>query len=95
MAATEKAVLVRITGIVQGVGYRYWTESEARARGLDGWVRNRRDGSVEALIAGDEATIDEMLAAFRVGPPASVVEKVTSEAAELPTERGFRTLRTE
>lgn len=90
-----KAVLVRITGIVQGVGYRYWTESEATARGLDGWVRNRRDGSVEALIAGDGAAVDGMLAAFRVGPPASVVETVTSEAAEVPAERGFRTLRTE
>lgn len=87
------AVHVRITGIVQGVGYRYWTEQAARARGLSGWVRNRRDGSVEAVIAGPDEAIDEMLKAFRVGPPASEVEDVIVELAEIPDD-GFRMLPT-
>jgi acylphosphatase len=88
------AVHVRVTGIVQGVGYRYWTEQAARARGLSGWVRNRRDGSVEAVIAGPDDAVDEMLKAFRAGPPSSEVEDVIVEPAETP-EAGFRTLPTE
>ncbi len=62
--ALTRALQVRVTGIVQGVGYRAWAEQAARARRLSGWVRNCRDGSVEAVIAGDDAAIDEMLAAF-------------------------------
>lgn len=89
-----RAVHVRITGIVQGVGYRYWTEQAARARGLSGWVRNRRDGSVEAVIAGDDAAVEQMLLAFRVGPPSSEVDEVIVGPAEMP-EPGFRTLATE
>lgn len=88
-----KAVHVRITGIVQGVGYRAWTEREASARGLSGWVRNRRDRSVEAVIAGADEAVDEMLRAFRVGPPSSEVEDVIAEPAEIP-EVGFRMLPT-
>jgi acylphosphatase len=89
----SRAVHVRITGIVQGVGYRYWTEQAARAHGLSGWVRNRRDGSVEAVIAGPDEAVDEMLKAFRVGPPASEVEDVIVEPAEMPDD-GFRMLPT-
>ncbi len=89
-----EAVAVRITGTVQGVGYRYWTAETARRLGLDGWVRNRRDGSVEALVAGDGAAVAEMLAAFRHGPPQSRVSGVTTAAAEAPAEAGFRTLPT-
>jgi acylphosphatase len=88
-----RTVHVRVTGVVQGVGYRAWTEQTARARGLDGWVRNRRDGSVETVIAGDEAAVEEMLKAFRVGPPNSEVEDVTVNDAEMP-EAGFRVLST-
>jgi acylphosphatase len=89
----SRAVHVRVTGIVQGVGYRAWTEHAARARGLDGWVRNRRDGSVEAVIAGDDAAVEDMLRAFRIGPPSGEVEDVITEAAEMP-EAGFRVLST-
>lgn len=89
-----KAVHVRITGVVQGVGYRYWTEQAAQARGLSGWVRNRRDGSVEAVIAGPDGAVDEMLKAFRMGPPSSEVEDVVVGPAEMPAV-GFRTLPTE
>ena len=88
-----RALHVRVTGVVQGVGYRAWTEQAARARGLNGWVRNRRDGSVEAVIAGDDAAVDEMLAAFRVGPPGSEVDEVITKAAGTP-ETGFRVLPT-
>ena len=90
----SKALLVRITGLVQGVGYRAWAEAAARSRGLSGWVRNRRDGSVEALIAGPPDKVDEMLAYFWQGPPASRVERVESEPAEHPMQLGFRTLPT-
>lgn len=88
-----KSVHVRITGVVQGVGYRAWTEHAARSRGLDGWVRNRRDGSVEAVIAGDEASVEDMLRALRAGPPSSEVDEVIAEAAEMPG-AGFRVLST-
>jgi acylphosphatase len=89
-----KAVAVRITGTVQGVGFRAWMEQAARARGLSGWVRNRRDGSVEALIAGADDKVDEMLGYLWVGPDASRVARVIAEAAAEPMQLGFRTLPT-
>jgi acylphosphatase len=58
---------------VQGVGYRAWTEREAEDRDLSGWVRNRRDGTVEALFSGSAETVVAMIAACRSGPPAAVV----------------------
>lgn len=73
-------VRLRITGRVQGVGYRAFVEAEARARSLEGWVRNRRDGSVEAVLAGEREAVEEMTAACWRGPPASRVAAV--EAAE-------------
>jgi acylphosphatase len=89
-----KSLSVRITGRVQGVGFRAWTESAARARGLGGWVRNRRDGSVEVLIAGPDDKVNEMLAYFWQGPDACRVERVTSEPAPEPMQLGFRQLPT-
>ena len=89
-----KAVAVRITGAVQGVGYRAWTEQAARQRGLSGWVRNRRDGSVEALISGPDEKVSDMLGYFWQGPPASRVERVEAEPATEPMQLGFRTLPT-
>lgn len=68
---------VSITGRVQGVGYRAFVESEAVARGLSGWVRNRRDGSVEAVFSGDAEVVDAMIEACRRGPRHAVVEAVT------------------
>ena len=52
-----RTVRVVVTGMVQGVGYRAWTEEQALALGLDGWVRNRRDGSVEAIVAGADGLV--------------------------------------
>jgi acylphosphatase len=67
---------VTITGRVQGVGYRAWVEHRARAHGLEGWVRNRRDGSVEALFAGPAEVVSEMVARCRRGPSSARVESV-------------------
>jgi acylphosphatase len=72
----KRTVRVRITGRVQGVCFRTWTESTASALGLSGWVRNRRDGAVEALFSGPADKVGEMVARCRVGPPAAVVEEV-------------------
>jgi len=64
----QRSVMVRISGAVQGVGYRAWTEDTAILNGLHGWVRNRRDGSVEAVFAGPEATVTDAIEACRRGP---------------------------
>jgi acylphosphatase len=74
---------LRIVGMVQGVGYRYALEREAAKLGITGWVRNRRDGSVEAVIQGAPETIDALAAWARHGPPGAQVTGVsTSVAAE-------------
>ncbi len=80
MSETE-TVRVGIEGRVQGVWYRAWTVERAAALGLRGWVRNRRDGSVEALLSGPPAAVAEMLRAFWQGPPAASVTTVTSRPA--------------
>ncbi|TMJ62877.1 MAG: acylphosphatase [Alphaproteobacteria bacterium] len=72
---------VTIVGRVQGVGYRAWVEHRARARGLEGWVRNRRDGRVEALFAGPAEVVSEMIASCRRGPSSARVEAVQEEGA--------------
>ena len=71
---------VTIRGLVQGVGYRAFVDHAARARKLEGWVRNRRDGSVEAVFAGPAATVAAMTAACRQGPSSARVEAVQDEA---------------
>jgi acylphosphatase len=71
---------VTIRGRVQGVGYRAFVDHEARTRKLEGWVRNRRDGSVEAVFAGPAATVAAMIAACRQGPSSARVEAVQNEA---------------
>ena len=91
---TAKRVRVVISGRVQGVWFRGWTIQEARARGLDGWVRNRRDGTVEAVFAGDAAMVDDMVAACRKGPPAARVIDVAEFPHEDPVDPGFRHLPT-
>ena len=77
----EAIARVRIEGRVQGVWFRAWTVEEARARGLRGWVRNRRDGTVEAVFAGPEPVVDEMISACHQGSPASSVSSVTRAPA--------------
>jgi len=63
-----------VRGRVQGVGYRAFVEHEALRRGLEGWVRNRRDGSVEAVFAGAQEKIDGMIEACRRGPYSARVD---------------------
>lgn len=72
----EETVHIRIHGRVQGVFYRQWTMSEARARGLSGWVRNRVDGTVEAVFKGDTEIINDMVKACKRGSPRAFVTKV-------------------
>jgi acylphosphatase len=86
------AVHVIITGRVQGVGYRAWTEHEAQRLGLSGWVRNRRDGSVEAVFAGEDGDVTGMLAALWSGPRGSRVEDVSLEDFAGETPSGFQVL---
>ena len=86
-----KTVLARIQGRVQGGWYRAWTQQEANARGLSGWVRNRADGSVEALFSGEDDRVDDMLAACRAGPPAARVTAIDVRDAEPPGDPGFHT----
>lgn len=83
-----------ISGRVQGVGFRDWLLGEAIAAGLSGWVRNRADGTVEALLAGEAAAVARVAEACRVGPPAARVEEVAEEAAAPPAAPGFRRLPT-
>jgi acylphosphatase len=71
-----RTVHLRIEGRVQGVGYRYWAADRARELGLVGWVRNRRDGTVEAVISGPDAAVERMIALFRQGPPDAAVTAV-------------------
>jgi acylphosphatase len=72
---------VAIRGRVQGVGYRAWVEHRARAHGVEGWVRNRRDGSVEALFAGPEDVVSDMITLCRRGPVSARVDAVQDEPA--------------
>ena len=65
-----------ITGRVQGVGFRFYMERKARALGIAGWVRNRRDGGVEAVIQGTSEAVEMMIAWARRGPPSAVVAAV-------------------
>lgn len=91
---------VIIRGRVQGVGYRAWVEDTALIAGLDGWVRNRRDGTVEAVFAGSPAEVAAMIAACRQGPAAAHVETVEqrdageAELALRRTGEGFSVLDT-
>lgn len=90
----SRARLLRIAGRVQGVGYRDWLVHEARRHGLAGWVRNRMDGTVEALLAGDEGAVQAVLMACRRGPGLARVEHIEERLAEAPAEPGFRRLPT-
>ena len=76
-----KTVRLRIRGRVQGVFYRAWTVGEAQARGLSGWVRNRSDGTVEAVVSGPADKVDDLIAACRSGPPRAAVTAIDVLAA--------------
>lgn len=86
-------VMARVTGRVQGVWFRGWTEAQARALDLDGWVRNEPDGSVRALISGPEDSVARLVAALEQGPPAARVVSVETAPSVEPTAEGFRVRR--
>jgi acylphosphatase len=90
----RRAVRVLIQGRVQGVGYRAWTEYAAIALGLKGWVRNRRDGSVEALFAGSAERVSEMVERCRQGPRSAAVKSVTVSEETADGLTGFTVLPT-
>lgn len=90
----RRIVRAVMRGRVQGVGFRVWTQHQAQLRGLDGFVRNRRDGAVEAVFAGPAEAVELMLAACRQGPGGSRVDEVATEEASFEG-RGFDILPTQ
>jgi acylphosphatase len=70
-----------IRGKVQGVGFRYWTRRAAKDFGVEGWVRNRRDGSVEALLAGPQSAVAALIEACKRGPSSAQVAALNVEEA--------------
>jgi acylphosphatase len=80
MSTSIRQVVIR--GEVQGVGYRAWVEHQARTHGLEGWVRNRKDGSVEALFAGPADAVSGMIAQCRRGPSLAKVEAVEEQPGD-------------
>jgi acylphosphatase len=85
----EIAVRVVVEGRVQGVGFRVFAVQEAQRRGLRGWVRNRRDGAVEALLIGGPDAVEAAIDAFRLGPRSAQVATVTREPAADDGSPGF------
>lgn len=83
MTDETRAVLVRITGHVQGVGFRFWTRGQAQRLGLSGWVRNEADGSVGALICGPAGAVSTMLERCWTGPFGASVTDVETEAVPI------------
>jgi acylphosphatase len=92
--AGTKCVRLRIEGRVQGVGFRAFVEREATAHGLDGWVRNRRDGGVEAVVSGPAEDVDGLTEACRVGPPAGRVDMLKVLDEDTAVAEGFIVLPT-
>ena len=81
---------IRVHGRVQGVWFRDWTVEEAQQLGVDGWVRNRHDGTVEVLAAGEAAAIEALTERLRDGPPRAQVEMLEIDDAEEVVSAGFR-----
>lgn len=86
-ATDEVTTRVVVRGLVQGVGFRWWSAAAARDLGLAGWVRNRRDGTVEAVFRGPRTRVEDMLAACHRGPPSARVDRIEASDAA-PEEAG-------
>ena len=80
---------LRISGRVQGVGYRYALRCEAQANGINGWVRNCRDGTVEAVVQGDPQAVEILLAWAKRGPPSARVADVDAQPAQGELDRPY------
>jgi len=94
--STSPAIARRleISGRVQGVGFRAFVQATAQELGIDGFVRNRRDGTVEALVVGQVEKVEALIALCHKGPPSSHVDTVKVSDAQGVTDRGFRQLPT-
>ncbi|CDX55825.1 acylphosphatase [Mesorhizobium plurifarium] len=90
MQGGQRAVRVRVSGRVQGVSFRVWTRGEAMRLGLTGWVRNERDGSVTALLAGADGEVTAMIERLWQGPRGALVSKVEIEEAAGDAPADFR-----
>lgn len=89
-APARRSVHLLVSGRVQGVWYRGWMLEQARALNLDGWVRNRTDGTVEAVVSGPDEAVAQIIGTCRAGPAAARVDGIEiGERAEIP-EPGFR-----
>ena len=86
---------LRIAGSVQSVGYRAFVAAEARGLGLNGWVRNRSDGTVEALVSGPRGTVEDFVAACARGPSGAHVRNIERSEAEAAPEPGFQMRQTQ
>jgi len=86
---------VKVIGVVQGVGFRWFVREKARRLGLDGWVRNLADGSVEVLASGDPGQLDLLRGELRRGPSGAVVEQLADlpPAADVPAAHPFEIIR--
>ena len=78
----DTVLQLRIRGLVQGVGYRWAMVQAARRLGVTGWVRNRHDGSVEAMVAGPTDSVERLVAWARQGPPSASVDDVDTQPGE-------------
>jgi acylphosphatase len=90
-----KAVHVVVTGRVHGVGFRAWTAEEARPLRVTGWVRNLRNGTVEAVFCGADDAVNEMISRVRVGPIGARVEQVATSGWDGTTFDSFAILATQ
>ena len=87
--SSDSQVHVIIHGRVQGVGFRYWVAEEAHQRRLTGWVRNRGDGRVEAVFAGDADLVADMISTCKIGPRLANVRQVDVVVDSADTPSGF------
>lgn len=87
------AVRCKVTGVVQGVGFRWHTVHQAQLRGVAGWVRNRSDGTVEIHVEGSSEAVDEFLTAVAEGPPGARVDHVARTPASPTGKPGFSIVR--
>jgi acylphosphatase len=90
VVARDRTIKVRIVGIVQGVGFRAWTEQRAKALGLSGWVRNSENGDVEAVFSGPPDGVSAMLTACKEGPRHAKVHRVEIVGPAAPPVGGFK-----
>jgi acylphosphatase len=89
-----KSLHLTVSGRVQGVGYRAFIADEAASRGISGWVRNRRDGSVELAVSGEDRALDDFVAACRRGPRGSKIDALAVVDHAAPIADGFLILPT-